>query len=708
MSQLKNGSRGRKSSNSGAIPGAAPVVIAAEHGNVEGLRAGQHPPCRQNASEAVPCPLPQEVDGSTLSMAYDSESTCMLRAVLKDPTATFRSPAQYHVYKEIVARKCHCLFVSACGSGKTLPFVLAAKTWALDGRQSVLVLPYQILHPDMHRRLGKANISHCKWTTENPYPKEQVVTIAIESFDNDLFMTWLTALANGGQLGCLMFDEAHGIMEDRRFRPAYEDAIHKLSRLQDAPIVFTSGTMSRDFMSEFWRALDIRYQPDEAAIVIHTSTQRPQIFYQFMVLDVGQEPQMADLPASKKEWNLNWHARTVEVICEAERGLKGDEQGLVFFVGKGECMEWAGHLNCSYITADVPSQQCEQHFENWREGKQRILCLNKAGYYGFDYHAVAFSIFVGQPFSVNDFYQSSGRVARGLSVGLSLVLLPAVPKRPSLAIKECFEGRLAMTRTAQQLDNCHWVFPSQHLDGVSRKCMELRKSERCMVLCAVCHKKEEGKLRDYNFNRRWGKPFAIPGLLDLPPLLDLPLLLGLPPPLDLPPLWDHPTWPSILRFSDPEPMAVVPYKIKCKPVSRSLRGNVYFVGCMGWQEHQLQRQDRSWKRNHFCAEVGEGGKKRDVQGYCWICLLDKSSTLAHRDSTLGGCMFRDMIPEMAWIILGSERLRKALADYAGDDKVVTISGYESWLLFRWEGSKKWRNFSTQLVLFFFHHARNHL
>ncbi|KAF8319900.1 uncharacterized protein EI90DRAFT_3132207 [Cantharellus anzutake] len=189
-----------------------------------------------------------------------------------------------------------------------------------------------------------------------------------------------------------MFDEAHGITEDQRFRPAYEDAIHKLSWLQDAPIIFTSGTMSRDFTSEFWKALDIWYLPDEA----------------FMVLDIGQEPQMTDSPAHKEEWNLSWRASTVGVLCEAERGLKGDERGLVFFVGKSECMEWAGHLDCSYITADVPPQQ---RFEDWRRGKQQILCLNKAGYYGFDYSAVAFSIFVSQPFSINDFYQSSGRVA---------------------------------------------------------------------------------------------------------------------------------------------------------------------------------------------------------------------------------------------------------------------------------------------------------
>ncbi|KAF8324680.1 uncharacterized protein EI90DRAFT_3129645 [Cantharellus anzutake] len=204
---------------------------------------------------------------------------------------------------------------------------------------------------------------------ETPSPGEQVVTVAIKSFSNNIFINWLAGVANNGRLGCIMFDEAHGIVEDQLFRPAYLDAIRKLMQLQNAPILFTSGTMLWGFTWKFWKAADLLYRPDQSAVVIHTRTQRPQIFYQFVVLGMGQEPCKTDLPDIKTAWNMEWRARTVEVIHQVEEGLKGDERGLVFFVSKEECMEWATHLHCSYITADVPFDDRRCRFDDWHQGK---------------------------------------------------------------------------------------------------------------------------------------------------------------------------------------------------------------------------------------------------------------------------------------------------------------------------------------------------
>jgi hypothetical protein len=117
----------------------------------------------------------------------------------------------------------------------------------------------------------------------------------------------------------------------------------------------------------------------------------------------------------------------------------------------------------------------------------------------------------------------------------------------------------------------------------------------------------------------------------------------------------------------------------------------------GWQQYQEGYQEWQWKRVLFCTK-GDG---KDIEGYCWKCLLNMDSSLVHTCPMKDGCKFPDMVPEMAWMVLGSEVLRKGLANYVGDPKVETLSGYESWLLGRWEGNKKWRNSSTLLVLFFY-------
>ena len=113
---------------------------------------------------------PKEVDASKLSALYDPDAVANIRLLLKNPAATFRSPMQYYVYKEIMSRKHHCLYVAGCGTGKTLPFVLAVKAWGI-AKQSVLVLPYEILHPDMHRCLNEGTFPIANGASPKDHPR---------------------------------------------------------------------------------------------------------------------------------------------------------------------------------------------------------------------------------------------------------------------------------------------------------------------------------------------------------------------------------------------------------------------------------------------------------------------------------------------------------------------------------------------------------
>src|SRR5258708_29311643 len=304
-----------------------------------------------------------------------------------------------------------------------------------------------------------------------------------------------------------MFDEAHGIVEDQRFRPDYISAVRRLSELPGTPVIFTSGTMSAQFTHQFWKVLDLMYRPDQAAIVVRTRTQQPKVFYQFMVLNTGYPPSMKS-PA-RTSWYALWRAQTIQVICEAVNRLRRQERGLIYFVSKNECMDWAFHLGCPHVTADIPPDLRRNHFADWHAGKHPILCLNKAGYYGFDYDSVAFAIFVGACMSVNDFYQSSGRVGRGDNIGMSLTLLPAAQQKPDSEAL-CFVVYLSMSRTVFHLGCCHRAFPSMHLDGPKMRvtCMVLRDLDPSTVLCAVCYTKQLGKLDGYDFDDPWGKPFS--------------------------------------------------------------------------------------------------------------------------------------------------------------------------------------------------------
>ena len=95
-----------------------------------------------------PLPSPPELPLSALDSNYSPDALSWLRTMLGDSKATFRSPAQYHVYKMLLERKKHVVSIASTGSGKTLPFQLLAKTWSGDIRL-LMVLPYQVLHTEM-------------------------------------------------------------------------------------------------------------------------------------------------------------------------------------------------------------------------------------------------------------------------------------------------------------------------------------------------------------------------------------------------------------------------------------------------------------------------------------------------------------------------------------------------------------------------------
>jgi len=357
-------------------------------------------------ASSLPKSIPKQVYVDTLNKNYDSTSLAHLQAMLGDPSAQFRSPAQYHLYKKLLTRDCHLVSVSGTGSGKTLPFQLAMRSWNKDIR-GVMVLPYQVLHGDMKRRMMDIGLSCRKWEQANPRPTEQVVTISIESFCSPVCINWLQGIASSGKLGAIMFDEAHGLVEDKRFREAYGTSVRKLMEMRGCTIMFCSATLSPHFMDDFWRVLKVDYRPESSILTIRSPTQHSNIFYQVLNLNLGAEPEWGNLEAMDA-WETKWVERSVGIIKAGVSYLQADERGLVFFVSNNECVLWAKALGCPFITGKVESGERDRHFADWRSGKIKILCLNKAGFYGFDFPSVRFAMMIGAPMCMTDFMQSSG------------------------------------------------------------------------------------------------------------------------------------------------------------------------------------------------------------------------------------------------------------------------------------------------------------
>ncbi len=352
--------------------------------------------------------------------------------------------------------------VSGTGSGKTLPFQLAMKSWNRDVR-GIMVLPYQVLHGDMKRRMMEVGLSCSKWEQANPTPMTQVVTIPIESFSSPVCLNWLQGVARSGKLGTIMFDEAHGLVEDLKFRETYGTSIKRLMEIRGCTIMFCSATLSPQFMHDFWRNLKIDFRPQDSIITVRSPTQRPNIFYQVLNLGLGKQPHVFE--EAYFEWQDKWIQASVKLIKAATSYLEPDERGLVFFVSDDDCLRWGKVLQCPFITGKVGKVDRERHFADWRSGKVKVLCLNKAGYYGFDFPRARFAVMIGAPMCMTDYMQSSGRVGRDGLPSMCLTLLPHDASKPNPKDPETFSGRKAIKEMVSRKGQCLRLIHSQHMDG---------------------------------------------------------------------------------------------------------------------------------------------------------------------------------------------------------------------------------------------------
>ncbi|KAF8319906.1 P-loop containing nucleoside triphosphate hydrolase protein [Cantharellus anzutake] len=435
--------------------------------------------------------------------------------MLRDRNATFTSPAQYHVYKKLLERQTHLVSISGTGSGKTLPFQLAILSWPPETR-AVMVLPYQVLHNDMKRRFNGIGISCGKWHSGNHNPTERVITLSIESFSSQACIGWLNDLANSGKLGAIMYDEAHGLVEDSTFRDAYDCSITKLMQLQNCPILFCSATLPPQYMHAFWNVLKAEFRPQDTVQVIRSPTQRHNICYQVLDCKVGHPPPRTAYKFD--EWQEKWVTVTIKFIRVIASFLnvgKG-ERGVVFFGSDEDCRLWAGHLQCPYIIGDVDVEQRVEGFRKWREGQTALICLNKAGFYGFDYPSIRFAIMVGAPWSMTEFMQSSGRIGRDGEFSSCITLLPSAAKKPFPQAEESFSGKKAIGLMLHASGECLRYFQSHHMDGNPVTCSDLQRTmERRVAPCSACFPKlhlneDEDEDGDLEFwAEPWGK-FAYP------------------------------------------------------------------------------------------------------------------------------------------------------------------------------------------------------
>ena len=117
-----------------------------------------------------------------------------------------------------------------------------------------------------------------------------------------------------------------------------------------------------------------------------------------------------------------------EVIPKAKKDIKQiasliktrfkDQTGIIIINNQQNCEDYSAKLtreysvSCTYSHGGLPNDKKNSNFQDWREGKYKVIMTTRHYCLGIDNKQVRFVIHYKLPKSISDFYQESGRAGR--------------------------------------------------------------------------------------------------------------------------------------------------------------------------------------------------------------------------------------------------------------------------------------------------------
>lgn len=495
-------------------------------------------PILVTASTAPTLPTPPTATPSLASTSavlqlpttIDPEHTLLLQELFQDPHAAFRTLHQYHAFWLTINRLQHFINIAPTGAGKTLAVMLALKYWEKHGIEAhmVMMVPYLVLQHDMIRRFREVNMTVQIWDPlADIHPGANLIIVQLEHTENQVLINWLNSLANGGTLGGIIFDEAHGIAEDTKWRDTYKHLWHAICTIPNMCMQFLTATLSPQHEAQLWKTLHIEVTPSTVH-TLRSTTNRLNISYQWVSVNVGEAPYKPDA-----KWTARFQHGVVRISQDIASKLGQNELAIIFTFTQVETEQIANALQAPYIHGGVTVPDRELALAMWRTGSQHLLVCNKAGYYGLDEGRVVTTLHVGKPRAVTEFSQASGRAGRKGQDSRALIILPTVPSAGRLWNEPLYDfgkapadqpldimGEKPMETMLSSLGSCLRLPLSQFLDGIPVTCADLAAQNPTLrvlqcISCVTVH--ETG---------RWASYYKPPPRTNLPPP---PKVIAAPP-----------------------------------------------------------------------------------------------------------------------------------------------------------------------------------
>lgn len=408
-------------------------------------------------------PVPRVHDSAQLSTSFPADmminpamslqSLVLLRELLKNNDAEFKSPSQHLAADLIIHTRESGICVLPTGSGKALLAFLACI--ADTSRSVLLVVPTIALQEDLVERAEASGITTCIDISQ--YSSQSLLIFTVEHAVSLGVLAALIGIANGqNKLWRIFIDEAHCILNDT-YRSQMGNLVF-LVRVA-APVILLTATLSLAaqgvLMNSFFGSTN--------QIIVRSPSNRPNIALGVQIYD-------GTILAMKKH------------ILAVLRTLQRPDRIIVFFNSIGELESFKSELGQFSVGyhAEMTKMDRRKSVHIWKEGSKVAMLATSAFGIGVDFPSVRHVLIVGLPYSVEDFIQQAGRAGRdGDRSECTLFWSENAESRREIGGSEVRLAQIEMVKKFASSSTCRRVFLSSIVDSETISCIYSKNNVKC-------------------------------------------------------------------------------------------------------------------------------------------------------------------------------------------------------------------------------------
>lgn len=400
------------------------------------------------------------------SIEIDPQRYSELRKILGEE-AHFRSRAQVVALELSSRRDKDLLIVLATGKGKSIVFIATGFNIQENKLTTVVVVPLRALLRETYHALKRFGVPVDIWSDSRSYfPDRGIVLISAEGSVSDIFRRTLRVKIQERRVARMVLEEIHVIMTSDHYRPLLT-IIRELRQLQ-VPFVGLTATLPPMAVKTMMEKL--AFSP-ETTQIIRDSTIRKELIYNIFASDLRKNT----FTEQGKTHNISYYIQNIM------SSFRQDDRTIVFCLTKADAAHFAALLDCDAFTADLSEKEQEGIIGCWKTGTKRVITATSCLGAGFDYPHVRLVVHYGEPRSIIDYAQESGRGGRDGNRTYCTVFFDEQSRAAPPKDDQDITGIAAIKQWVRKRQ-CRRLILSESLDGYSDTCLNLGD----VALCDFC------------------------------------------------------------------------------------------------------------------------------------------------------------------------------------------------------------------------------